>query len=335
MAITPNSYLKPIGDVTLRDPQHAARLFTDDNLRLAPKLKFLFHVSFSINEAALKNIALSQRHKNEINMLVKSCDLPNFTIKTEAANQYNRKKNIQTGHSYNTINITFHDDNMGLINNLWQNYYSYYYADPISAQQPGAYNRTATRNANFINSNYGLDNGSTTPFFNSIKIYQMARGEYVGYTLHNPIISSWNHNKVDYAQGGVHDNQMGIVYEAVSYSNGTIGDGIPEGFALEHYDLTPSPLGSASDAIVADLGSASPSFAGADALNSNNINFLNNAVETVNGYSNSKALNTAGAAGISIAAAGASGGVAGLQGFAFPQSKPTSNTTVATKTKLG
>jgi hypothetical protein len=170
MAFTPNQFLKPTSNVTLRDPQHAARLFTDDQFRLAPKQKFLFHVAFSINQSALLNIDLVQRHRNEINMLVKSCDLPNFAIQVETLNQYNRKKNIQYTHKYNPINMVFHDDNMGLVNQLWHNYYNYYYADPSSAKDAGAYNRNATQNFSYVNNLFGLDNFSTLPFFNYIKI---------------------------------------------------------------------------------------------------------------------------------------------------------------------
>jgi hypothetical protein len=104
-------------------------------------------------------------------VLVKSADLPNYTLSVETLNQYNRKKNIQTSHKYNAINITFHDDNMGLINHLWQNYYSYYYADSIAATDPAAFKRNATKSSDYITTLYGLDNGSTLPFFNSIKIY--------------------------------------------------------------------------------------------------------------------------------------------------------------------
>ena len=57
----------------LKDYQHAARLFTDDAFRLAPKTKFLHHVVFELSASAQKVVPqLDQRHKNEINMLVKS-----------------------------------------------------------------------------------------------------------------------------------------------------------------------------------------------------------------------------------------------------------------------
>lgn len=332
MALTPNQYLNSNSAVTLRDPQHAARLFVDDKFRLLPKAKFLYHVAFNINQAALKSIELVQRHRNEINMLVKSVDLPYFTVSMETLNQYNRKKNVMTGHKYNPINIKFHDDNMGLVNQLWQNYYSYYFADPVVAGTSGAYNRTATRSSSFINNPYGLDNGSTLPFFNSITVYQMARHEYVSYTLHNPIIASWNHNPLDSSGGSAisHDNQASIAYEAVSYGSGQITTGTPEGFGVEHYDQTPSPLQGG-----AALQSASPSFVNNANVQGNAQAFLNNLTATVNGYQNSQVIGPANSAGQSVINnLTAQQTVGGVQGISFPIGQATTATVTATPVRF-
>jgi hypothetical protein len=286
-------------------------------------------VAFSINQAALKSIDLVQRHRNEINMLVKNTDLPNFTLTVETLNQYNRKKNVMTGHKYNNISMTFHDDNMGLINQLWQNYYSYYYADSISATDPGAYNRNATRSGSFTNSNYGLDNSSTLPFFNSITIYQMARHEYVSYQLINPVITAWNHNKLGYDQTGVHDNTASFAYEAVAYGSGMVESGDPEGFALEHYDFTPSPLENSGV-----LDSASPSFADTN-ITTNAQQFVANLTETINTYQNTQQLQAnVGSGLLSAINSTASQGVSGLQGISFPVAGGKTNTVTATQIKF-
>ena len=330
MAFTPNQFLYNPTTTLLRDPQHAARVFTDDQFRLAPKHKFLFHVAFNINQNALANIDLVQRHRNEINVLVKACDLPNFSITTDTLNQYNRKKNVQITHKFNPINITFHDDNMGLINALWQNYYSYYFADPAAATSPGAYNRNATKSYDYIKSTYGLDNSSSAPFFNYITIYQMARHEYVSYKLINPIITSWNHNRVDYNSVGIHDNTVQIQYEAVSYSSGSVTQGDPEGFGLEHYDQTPSPLQPGKG----DLASFSPSFSnqGQDVRKET----LNTVIQQVSSYQNTKEKNSVGASGASTLIGQqtrtSSGGIPDIN---FPvATTPPSNIAVATQRKL-
>jgi hypothetical protein len=326
MAFTPNSFLYRPSNVTLRDQQHAARVFTDDQFRLAPKHKFLFHVAFNINPAALRDINIVQRHRNEINVMVKDTDLPNYTVTVETLNQYNRKKNVQTTHKYNAINMTFHDDNMGLVNQLWQNYYSYYYADPSSSGNPGAYKRTAMKNSNYVNNPYGLDNGSTTPFFNYITIYQMARHEFVSYTLINPIISSWNHNKVSYSQSGTHDNTISIQYEAVNYGSGLVTPGDPEGFGLEHYDQTPSSLIGSVDA-----APVSPSFAGQTAP-TGNASALNTLVQQTNTYLNTREkedVNTSANILSKVTSSPSPPPLNGVQGVQFPTTKTTTTVTEA------
>lgn len=331
MAFTPNKFLSADPGTFLRDQQHASKLFADDGFRLAPKFDHLFHVAFNINPAALKNTELSQRHKNEINMLVKSVSLPKFTMAAETVNQYNRKKVVQTQHSFEATNITFHDDNMGLINMLWQNYYSYYYADSISATKTGAYNRIATKNANYIQNPYGLDTGSTIPFFNYITIYHMARHEYVAYKLHNPLIKSFDHKDVKYnGTSNTHENSMSVMYEAVSYTTGIVSTDNVEGFGLEHYDVTPSPL-----TALPGSNNASPTFAGQGTVAKSAVENLNNQVSAINEYQNStQATGSKGTSG--LLALDSTQTVGGLSGFTFPQSSNVANsgTTVANKINI-
>jgi len=330
MAFTPTKFLTADSHVLLRDFQHASRTFASDQFRLAPKFDFQFHVAFNINPAALKTIDLSQRHRNEINMLVKKIGLPKFTMTTEQANQYNRKKQIQTQHKFEDIAITFHDDNMSLINQLWQNYYSYYYADSTSAKAPGSYNRNATRNSNFITTAYGLDNGSTAPFFNYITIYQMARHEYVSYKLYNPIIKSFDHKDLAYASKELHEFSMGIAYEAVSYEMGTVSSETVEGFGLEHYDLTPSPLQG-----LPQVDSASPSFVAQQNVTNNAVEALSNTSISINSYQNTQIKPVTGVAG--LLSSDTVQTVSGIPDTTFPQSLNVTNgkTTVATKINLG
>jgi hypothetical protein len=328
MAFTPDSSLRANSNILLRDQRHASRLFVDDQFRLAPKANWLFHVAFGINPAALKTIDIAQRHGNEIGMLVKSVTLPKFTMATDQVNQYNRKKQIQRQHKFESSTIKFHDDNMSLINNLWQNYYSYYYADSTSAKKAGAYNRNAIRNFDSITSNYGLDNGSTTPFFTYIKIYQMARHEYVSYTLHNPIIQSWDHATVNYEDKNLHDFTMMVGYEAVSYGSGEVTAGDPIGFGLEHYDTTPSPLQSMGRA-----DNASPSFLNNANLTNNATSFLANLVATNNAYANNQQVNNS--AGIGTGTTTTNQTTGGIQDTAFPTTNSSNNTTKASNSTVG
>jgi hypothetical protein len=249
-----NGVLSPKGNMA--DYTHAARLYTDDNFRLAPKQKFLYHVSFNLNEEVINKVSPNwdKKHGLEVNMLVKSVSMPKFDIQIETKNKYNRKKNLQTRIDYSPISIVFHDDNMGLTTQLWAAYYQYYYRDGRHGSVDGAGNpnQTATPYSRFntyegVASNsdrYGLDNDSYKPFFNSIQITQMARKQFTTLTLANPMVSSWEHDTLDNsASAEPVQSTMTVVYESVFYADGPVKAGsAPVGFGETHYDLTPSPI---------------------------------------------------------------------------------------------
>lgn len=243
----------------LKDYQHAARLFNDDGFRLAPKSKFLFYTLFELSDSAQKVMPqLGQRHKQEINMLVKAIDLPKYQIQTVTKNMYNRKKNLQTGIEYDPVNITFHDDNLGLTSTLMEAYFRYYYRDG-NYNSKGISPPYAPRNTygSPISQNYryGLDNDHTEPFFKKITIFQLARHEYIAYTLVNPLITGLTHDQMDSMAGGeVTQNQITVAYETVFYSRGPVGEDSPAGFGTAHYDTTPSPLSIRGGGTISLLG---------------------------------------------------------------------------------
>lgn len=261
MSFTPTSELLADPITLLRCRQHAARIFADDQFRLLPKTKFLFHVSFDIDWDVANpkpkgkssvpldkvNPSIVETLKDEINLLVKDISLPSYSIQHEVLNQYNRKKVVQFQHKYNDVDVTFHDDNMGLINQVWQLYYKYYYADPTVAFQRKAYIKNAMLSSDHITVPYGY-NGRKKPFFKSIMIYQMSRKEFVSYKLINPIITAWTGGKLGYHEQGAHHFEMKLAYEAVWFNTGfvnqTSGQVDMSNFGLLSplYDTTASPL---------------------------------------------------------------------------------------------
>jgi len=243
--------LSPKGN--LGDFRHASKTFVTDAFRLAPKTKFLYHVFFEINDTPASILPeLKQRHNREIGLLVKAADLPKYQAQVETKKKYNRVKNVQTGISYSPVNITFHDDNLGITSALMEAYYRYYFADGNYGALPEAYNRQISATAPGDNTylgkelnkhRYGLDNNQSEPFFRSIQISQLTRKTYTTYTLVNPTVTDWGHDSVDSADGsGLMQNNMTVAYEAVWYDRGSIGADSPKGFAdPSHYDTTPSP----------------------------------------------------------------------------------------------
>lgn len=334
MASIANKFFGPKsggGTPNLRDFQHAARLFTDADLRLAPKAKYLYHVFFTINRNAIStvNSGYLDKHQNEINMLVKSVDLPKFNLQVETLNQYNRRKNVQVKIEYGPINVKFHDDNAGISRQLWESYYNYYYADSSTARNPRAYKRTAMLGSGNQGPAYGLDNNYREHFFDDITIFQIDKKRWNSYRLVNPMIQNWSHDVLDSSSSQPAEQTMTLIYESVEYNSGSASQGNPKGFGIEHYDTTPSPysLGSASRISGAIQGAASVFGAiGSGEAFSSPLNALATAVTAVNTYNNIKGLSKTkigtvdAIAGVlsGIGSLGAVAGVSGVQNVRFP-----------------
>ncbi len=127
-----NDFLKGFQDNLpgMKDFRHASRLYIDDNYKLMPKQKFMFHVVFDTDET------LFFGHKNpheriDLNMLVKTCELPKYNMNMEEKFQYNKKMYCATRIQYDPVNITFHDDHADTVNAFWRKYYEYYIADSV------------------------------------------------------------------------------------------------------------------------------------------------------------------------------------------------------------
>lgn len=260
-----NLFSSLLGDKgNLGDYRHATRLYIDNNMRLSPKFKFLYHVVFNINPQIRSLFPLvNEIPRNEINLLCRSADLPRYNPQTTTVNQYNRKKVVQTGIQYQPINIEFHDDNAGLTTLLWECYYRYYFADGnYTARQvdgsPSISVREYERAAGGLNTMYagegfnvnkfGLDRpNKPVDFFTSIQIFQLhprnAQPTYTSFTIINPKIDQFQHDRVDQTVSEFTLNTMSLSYETVLYNRGvTRRGGAPSGFAETHYDQIPSPL---------------------------------------------------------------------------------------------
>ena len=329
--------------------QHATKLFIDDTMRLSPRTKFMFYVRFEIDKSAARAPSFTNKHSDEVGLLVKSADLPKFTFESVTKNQYNRKKVVYKGITYDPVNITLHDDSAGIVNAMWAIYYGYYINDrnnPMAAYEANHLRPTKTPKDNF---RYGMDNDITTPFFKSITIYTMSRSRFLGYTLVNPRIKSWNHGSVAYAEGDVLESAMTLEYEAVKYTAGTVAQNSPKGFATLHYDHVPSPLSVAGggvsnlvgqggvldgmEQIFGDIGSG----ATFDSLGG----FLSTAIKSVNTYKNFKALTKEGLKNEAINIlsnpaniASAASTVGGVVGAVFPKSTGAETTTSGTQKSL-
>lgn len=131
------------------------------------------------------------------------------------------------------------------------------------------------------NSHWGLDTVNTTtgdemdrtaPFFNSIKVYHFSRAEdisgarkekgtayphYSEYTLVNPVITSFEHDSLDFASSEGTVNRMSIDYETVLYNQGIMDEGeIASWDRLKqtYWDNSTSPLNNPSANLFGNTG---------------------------------------------------------------------------------
>jgi hypothetical protein len=267
------------GNEYLRDYTHAAKTFRPNAYQYAPKFKFLFHVHFEINN---NRYSAPFPEGANFGLAVKTVKLPSYQIETATMNQYNRKRLVQTKIKYEPIEIQFHDDNGNIINKLWYNYYTYYFKDatqPVvqtsGRNTPGA---QVMPNGTSVLENYNLRTtyspkisgnddwgyiGETSvpitatqagigtgklPFFKNITVYGFNQHNFISYTLVNPVITRFNHDTYDYAQGnGTMQNGMTIEYETVTYAEGAIDGTKPSNIVNTFgndatYDRTLSPI---------------------------------------------------------------------------------------------
>ena len=238
-----------IGDNGLRDYTHADKTFRTNGYELAPRFKFNFHTFFNLNITGIPS--LNNNDVSSIGLSVKTIDLPSYQISVDTMNQYNRKRLVQSKIEYQPVTITFNDDGGDLIRNMWYNYFSYYYKDPVQ-QYEGVPNTNGTSgNLQTTPTGFGYNTRDTysndrfvndwgyvgesymdgtfapegkPPFFRDIKIYGLNQHKFAAYVLVNPMITDWKHDTYDYSQGGgVMTHTVTIRYETVKYYSGAIG----------------------------------------------------------------------------------------------------------------
>ena len=239
-----NQFLRELGtSSTIKDYRHATRIFIDDNYRLSPKYSWLFHVAFDLN----LNSQIDRDRVLEMGMLIKSVNLPRFTIDNKTMNAYNRPNIVQTKIKYDPVTITFHDDSADVIRSFWYDYMSLYYRDSDYSlpqyKQPYKYDAQQT-------SEWGYDvqpsrystYGQPERLINAIRLYSLHQKKFTEYVLINPTITSFQHGQHQNGDQATLDHQMVVSFETVLYGYGWIKPGANTNFATLHYDNTPSPL---------------------------------------------------------------------------------------------
>jgi len=268
-----------LDNATLRDYQHASKLYLTNYYELTPKAGWIYYVELIINPKVARDIenvfdnenvdevgtvreknrflGWYNKYQNKVGLLAKQVSMPKFNIATETLNQYNRKTVIQKTINYTLMGITFHDDMANATTNLWKIYFQYYYGDSLGSQKfntktiasPKYQNTKYEPFKDTLDYRYGLNNHQDEPFFISIDVYQLYQQRYTSFKIVNPLIREWKHDDLDQSQGNrLLTNNMSFDYETVIYNTDNTNyvkddqgqDNV--GFINEYYDNTPSPI---------------------------------------------------------------------------------------------
>jgi hypothetical protein len=248
----------------IRDFRHASRLYVDNNYALSPKYDWLYHVYFDLNPTLTK---VARDKVLEAGMLVKGVDLPKFSIDTKTFNNYNRPEVVQTKVKYDTIQITFHDDQSDVVRGFWFDYFHHYYrdmdasyADSAGTVHPAYFSKNQYRlGQRDIYNNFGYtprsDSGvNGAQYIQAIRIYSLHQKKFSEYTLVNPMIVQFSHGNHNASSNGGLEHSMTIAYTTMLYASGYVTQNTVKGFADLHYDKAPSPLTAAGGGTNSILG---------------------------------------------------------------------------------
>lgn len=170
--------------------------------------------------------------ENDHGFLVKTVEQPTVTPKLEEINQYNRKRQVVTGYTFQPINITLFDTADAMVLRMWQDYAKYFFADFNQTTANYSYDivplegdQSSMRGGNI---GYGFSpqmdesgnmSGDTQFYFQTLEIYHVFRNAYTLITLVNPRISSFATDELDYSTMDPVTHRLQISYESVLYNN--------------------------------------------------------------------------------------------------------------------
>jgi hypothetical protein len=186
----------------------------------APKSKFLFWMKFLRPDNAGGSDWL-----RKVGFEVKNIDRPRVEFETQVLNQYNRKRIVQTNHTFEPLQVKFHDTMDPALRRMFIEYYQYYYGDSkiYGAGSSGATVYDIVTGEGFETGKWGflppLEDQNYGYFFSHISVYQFYNGYMERFDLINPKITSYNPDDFDYAAAAVtNEIQMSIAFEGIVYA---------------------------------------------------------------------------------------------------------------------
>lgn len=197
----------------LKTPTQASDIFGQSGY--LPKQKHVFLVNFI---PGFKHAA----KLGDCSFVVKNIDRPSIEMTVETINQYNKKRQVQTGYKTTPIKMTFWDSALGEAVKLYRNYCAYYYGDFDQSYDSYKDDVVFPDFKDQAKKGFGYtayNGGNTTPdgkfYLNKIEILHIYSQTYDRYTLYNPKFTSFIPDEFDYGDANINTISATVSYEAL------------------------------------------------------------------------------------------------------------------------
>lgn len=216
MAITQNQ--RDGTPIFLKDSAWASNYFGGAEMLNQPKRKFLFFCGFIGNPLAMKPEFAAELMTNKYIFMSKGMKPPSFSIETEVLNQYNRKRIVQTGVTYDTITLRVHDDVDNKMSQLMYEYMRYTNKDFSNTNKEDWVSDVVK--PDFKQSeNWGMNLHADKQFFSGMWLAWVNSGRVTYAIIHNPLISKIDFDDLDYTDSELAEISITLDYEGVVFKD--------------------------------------------------------------------------------------------------------------------
>jgi hypothetical protein len=217
----------------VRDWRNAYQFRPDIN---PVRQKFQGYVNFVFDRGLWGSIyGPGKEFRTTLSSMVRTATLPGVQFQTKTLNQYNRKKIINIGTQYPSVNINVYDT----VGNEWltvlMKYFSYHYMDPRNESPQGdrdldqenflangIENLASSLGGDSFDSNKaGYNPNVRANFFERIDYVMYHGNTGVQYSLIRPTLTVINLGNMDYSDSGYREFELTFEYERFTVSNVT------------------------------------------------------------------------------------------------------------------
>lgn len=177
-----------------------------------------------------------------------SVSMPNASSRVQTLNQYNRKRTVQTGYDYTPISISAYDTRDASIEQFLLKYWRHYFKGPYVKKDESEFLDDLIQQGAFAGgpvSNAGFRLTDFKYFIKNIQIIRKSHVEDISVTtIYNPIITSVDHDGLDYSDSSPMKYSLNFTYEGFDTASGSSQEfqELIIGTPLEATIQTPAPV---------------------------------------------------------------------------------------------